>query len=132
MSAEEKDVMEKQMKAESGRESYAIGFADGGRGREAGKRWVLPWEPLKGAGFNFNLKQHKYVVLWFWSPKVQRESQGDKIMCWQRLLLPGALKVNRLLLFAGLGGGVTCCSVAQSLTLLVTPWTAAPRPLCPW
>ena len=70
--------MEKQMKAESGRESYGIGFADGRRGQEAG-RWVLTWSLSREQGFNFNLKQHKYIVLWFWSPKVQRESQGDKI-----------------------------------------------------
>ena len=61
--------MEKQMKVESGRESNAIGFADGGRGLEAGG-WVLPWSLSREQGFNFNLKQHKYIVLGFWSPKV--------------------------------------------------------------
>ena len=47
--------MEKQMKVESGRESDAIGFADGGRGLEAGG-WVLPWSLSREQGFNFNLK----------------------------------------------------------------------------
>jgi len=61
--------MEKQIKAESGRESDAVGFADGRRGPEAGG-WVLPWSLSGEQGFNFNLKQHKYIVIWFWSPEI--------------------------------------------------------------
>lgn len=71
--------MEKQMKAESGRGSampLALQMAEGAQ--EAGG-CVLPWNHSREQGFNFNSKQHKYILLRFWSPKVQRESQGDRI-----------------------------------------------------
>ena len=62
-----------------------------------GKGMDSPLEPLKGVGFNFNLKQPKCILLRFWSPQGQTESQGDKSRCQQGWFLLENLEVNLFL-----------------------------------